>query len=180
MSIHFSNVCFHAFNDLIYNLCPDENFSSGDYGSSLQLGREAEEGPESCCSKLKRSVINIFSSWSKYVQFSAGLLRTMFSCCNTILSWSKCNLKQIQIPCISDQNKGISWKKASNTMISRSTNSNLEVKRNICQDDSYLIHSWWSDFEWKRSTVLQIFPDHSRFASELIEDNSLMQTYSKM
>ena len=52
MSIHFSNVCFRALDDLIYNVRPDEDFTSGDYGSSLQLGREAEEGPESRCSKL--------------------------------------------------------------------------------------------------------------------------------
>ena len=56
MSIHFSNVCFHAFDDLICNVRPDEDFTSGDYGSSLQLGREAEEGPEGRCSELKKKL----------------------------------------------------------------------------------------------------------------------------
>jgi len=80
------------------------------------------------------SVINNSYSWSEnnvqliQLQCSADSI-TMFSRSEWLLGWSKYHVILIRI--------GVSAEKTFNTMMNRSTNSNSEVKENICQDDSY-------------------------------------------
>ena len=84
--------------------------------------------------KLKRPGIQ--DSADQSLTIVTADLKTMFSRFDYDVQqiWMITGL--IQIPCNSDQNWSVSWK-TFNTMMNRSTNSNSEVKENICQDDSY-------------------------------------------
>ena len=91
------------------------------------------------------------------------------------------DLRLIEIPCISDQKRSISWigccRNWKDLKYSRRIQFISKVKISLL---IYLTSSWWSALKWKSKTVLQIFSDHSCSFSGLTEDNSLMQTYSKL
>jgi len=96
----------------------------------------AESWKEKTCFSWKLKRPGIQDSADQSLTIVTADLKTMFSRfdCDVQQIWMITGL--IQIPCNSDQNWSVSWK-TFNTMMNRSTNSNSEVKENICQDDSY-------------------------------------------